>query len=484
MSRSCLIVGNGVVGLMLARQLVRDGFDVTIVGPRQRPGAASLAAGAMLGHFGEVTKDTFACAPATAKFDVGHEATELWPATISDLCAHAGVDPERLKTADDTYVVLNGRGGVLDSENFDAIETALHRAQVAYECGAARDVPGFRPPPSGRALRALRVRDEGAVDGNLLLQLLDSFLAEAQVKMVDGSVEHLLCSDGAVTGVALHDGATIGADLVVVAAGAASARLLETVPGLEIQPMLAGVGTAVVTRRATGTPFESVVRTPNRGGACGLHVVPLGQRREYFGASNILNATPRTSATVATVRVILDQAIAQLDELASMSEIDSVRVGNRPVALDGFPLIGPMSVAGLFVVTGTYRDGLQASPALAVRLSCLLQGEPQPELEPFRPERTPIALRSVEESVEETALHMTSLWVETGGFVPPQMPTRTVTDHFRHQAEEVYRKHGTATVLTPDLVCYLITCEDLSELVPVARYLARRRQAVYAGVAG
>ncbi|MEK5521656.1 FAD-dependent oxidoreductase [Heyndrickxia sp. FSL W8-0423] len=50
-----VVVGNGVLGLSLALSLVRKKLPVALVGESNRPWAASTAAGAMLGCFGEVT---------------------------------------------------------------------------------------------------------------------------------------------------------------------------------------------------------------------------------------------------------------------------------------------------------------------------------------------------------------------------------------------------------------------------------------------
>ena len=55
------IVGNGILGLMTAYELTNrnPSLKVAIVGPADRAGGASQAAGAMLGCFGEITDLTF-----------------------------------------------------------------------------------------------------------------------------------------------------------------------------------------------------------------------------------------------------------------------------------------------------------------------------------------------------------------------------------------------------------------------------------------
>ncbi|MDR0996412.1 MAG: hypothetical protein LBL69_01970, partial [Zoogloeaceae bacterium] len=53
-----LIVGNGILALCTAFRLSRQaapGDEIVLVGPRARPGSATLAAGAMLNVYAEMT---------------------------------------------------------------------------------------------------------------------------------------------------------------------------------------------------------------------------------------------------------------------------------------------------------------------------------------------------------------------------------------------------------------------------------------------
>jgi glycine oxidase len=76
-----VVVGNGVLGLSVAVETVaRDpALRVAVVGPRARPGAASVAAGAMLDCSAEVTGRTGEHPTSQAKFAPAREAARLWP---------------------------------------------------------------------------------------------------------------------------------------------------------------------------------------------------------------------------------------------------------------------------------------------------------------------------------------------------------------------------------------------------------------------
>ena len=48
-----------------------------------------------------------------------------------------------------------------------------------------------------------------------------------------------------------------------------------------------------------------------------------------------------------------------------------VRAGNRPVSLDSYPVIGWTTCPNLYCLSGTYRDGFFASPAIARHVGCV-----------------------------------------------------------------------------------------------------------------
>ena len=287
-----LIVGDGVLGLFLAWELVEQGAgSVTIVAPGDRRGGASRASGAMLGCFAEISKDTLRTDAGRAKFEIGLGAHRMWPEVLASLTEFACDLP--LHTVSDTHVILNTCGGELDSLNFHAMIDALE----PWEEIDADDIPGYNPRTDARALRAIRLPHEGAVHSGHVLTVLDRHLFDRGVIRVAASAGAITTEGDRATGVVLDNGESIAADTIVVAVGAASGELLRTaLPRHEIMPTFSGFGVAMIGRREFGEGFTSVVRSPNRSGACGLHVVPLGEGLEYIGATNFVFAKPRYSS--------------------------------------------------------------------------------------------------------------------------------------------------------------------------------------------
>nr|WP_052499570.1 FAD-dependent oxidoreductase [Streptomyces vietnamensis] len=156
--------------------------------------------------------------------------------------------------------------------------------------------------------------------------------------------------------------------------------------------MVAAEGTAVALR-PTAAPMPPVVlRTPNRAYACGFHAVPQADGTWYLGASAAPALHPGDTPTAGALRFLLDAGLGQLHHGLTGAKVDRVHHGNRPVGLDGHPLLGNAGRPGLWGATGTHLDGLHVSPLIAQELTAgILHGTPSPWLSPWRPDRQPIA---------------------------------------------------------------------------------------------
>jgi glycine oxidase len=109
------VLGNGVVGWSLARALrLQDaGVRVAVVGPPERTGAATLAAGAMLGTFGEVTAATFASPAWREKLELSLQARSLWDDWVAGINEAAAPGPEVTVGRRGTHVILNTRSSAM-----------------------------------------------------------------------------------------------------------------------------------------------------------------------------------------------------------------------------------------------------------------------------------------------------------------------------------------------------------------------------------
>ncbi|WP_156220794.1 FAD-dependent oxidoreductase [Actinomadura litoris] len=138
-----LIIGNGTLGMFLAAELAeREIGSVAVVGPADRSGGGSQAAGAMLGCFGEVTSETLRTAAGRARFEIGIAAHDRWPEVLCRLEEFSPTS-HALQTATDTHVVLNAIGSDLDSINYAAIIDALDVYKKPWKEIEPHDIPGY-----------------------------------------------------------------------------------------------------------------------------------------------------------------------------------------------------------------------------------------------------------------------------------------------------------------------------------------------------
>ena len=474
-----VVVGNGAIGLSLAceiRARARD-VDVVVVGPAHRTGGATHAAGAMLGCFGEVTQPTLASAPGRAKFALARAAHARWSDLLETLEEFARDGEPPLVRAHGTFVIHNARSGRLDDDNLRALLGAVDEFGAA--CERVDSVPGLFPAPDARPLSTYHLADEHGVEARDLLTRLERRADALGARRVDGQVNRILGDSGAATGVELVTGDRLGAGAIAVAAGAYSSPLLDTiVEPFSIQPVLAGAGFACLTTRTRGPGFTSVVRSVNRAGSCGLHVVPLGGGVEYFGATNVVYGAPVLHPHLGVVHFLIDCVIDQLDQSASYSRIVRHLAGNRPVSLDTFPLLGATGVANLWVFTGTYRDGLHASPEIASRAADLLLGGENRFDAWFEPTRRPISLSTVEQSIDEFSAQRISSTFESPTVLSQFMDHEDLADIFRPRAARVYEVLDWDEGLPTDILDHLaMNAPSSDDTLRIATYLRTLREA-------
>ncbi|MFB6612765.1 hypothetical protein ACFCV9_00830 [Streptomyces sp. NPDC056367] len=132
--------------------------------------------------------------------------------------------------------------------------------------------------------------------------------------------------------------------------------------------------------------------------------------------------------------------------------------GNRPLGLDGHPVIGPTTREGLWGAGGTHRDGLHVSPLIATALAQALLApggvchELPGELRPWDPCRTLITDLTREQAATETATHHAALAAESR-MRPPLTGDwpGTLSEAYLRMMEQAYAAMPDGYVPPPDL---------------------------------
>ena len=371
----CCIIGGGIVGLSIARELAGRGLSVRVLARDPRRDTASWAAAGIF-----PPAPCFAgCTPGealTAWSDLLHRhwARDLFDETGIDnglrACGglHLAADADglaRLAADADAWIAKGTRCESLGGAAVAATEPAL---AAAVACGRVAggyllpDETQIRPPRHLEALaRSCGLRG-ATIDHDADVQEIIR-----RGSRIDGVV-------ATVNGVA----ETVRAERYVVAAGAWSGGIAES------------LGLRIATRPIRGQialvhlPRQPLARIVNRGLD---YLVPRDDGRLLVG-STIEDAGFDRTTTRAAIDRLLVIAADLLGDLSG-ARLEQAWAGLRPGSSDGLPSIGRVpSCDNAFVAAGHFRAGLHQSTGTAVMLADLIEGRtPSLDPGPFAPDR-------------------------------------------------------------------------------------------------
>ena len=421
MNFDLVVVGNGAIGHAVAHavSLESPGMSIAVVGKASRPLGASVAAGAMLGAFSEITATLLKSSAGREKLSEALHASRLWPEWLEGL--NQSLPPQHhVRMRPGTFIIHNTVGGTLDSENFDAIHRTLLEKKELFEDVDPQTIPGLNPWAMARPLRALYIPGESSVESDkLLAAYVASATASRAIQLIDDCALSVETSGSRLIGVRTLSNGTLCAGKVVLCNGIGVQALLDQLPPLKrrIPRLFSGGGNSLIFDPAWCYGGKSVqivphvVRTPNRSLACGLHMIPRGDSHVYIGATNYLSLLPWSKPNLSDMHFLIECAIEQLNQDFVWAQLVKWNTGNRPVTVDCCPIIGETSLEGLWVLSGTFRDGLHMSPLLAQQVTREIVYGERSTPQVFRPERPPITM-SRQEAVAEVLKHYQAGWCE------------------------------------------------------------------------
>jgi glycine oxidase len=354
-----LIVGGGVVGCALARELAGRGRRVTLL-ERGQPGeeASGAAAGLLTPQSDFRTPD-----PLLDLALASHRIFPDWARALEEEtgqtveCRRMGVLWCALDEPEETRL----------RDFFWQRERGLEVASV--EAPALARTAGAAVAPEVRA--GLFFADEGAVDPRRLTQALASAARRRGVDVRTGTaVRRFWIEGGRCRGVETESG-RMEAGCVVDAAGAWAGFDQGMAFPVPVEPVR---GQMVELDLGTEAP-GSVLRSD------AVYLVPRVSGRVLVG-STLERVGFRKEVTAGAVRGLLDAAARLLPGIR-LARFVTAWAGLRPGTPDGLPVLGSSPLEGLFFATGHYRHGILLAPITALFLAELLEGGGVPELEPF-----------------------------------------------------------------------------------------------------
>ncbi len=363
-SADVVIVGGGVIGLALARELSSRGADVLVI-ERGRTGTeASWAAAGLL------SAQSDAVAPS-AFFDLALESRDLYPGWTEALAGETGWDAGWRRTG-----VLRCGGEDLLARFAWQIETGLPVERL--------DARGVATCSRGRAAAeiafGLFFPEDAVVHSRQLVGALRRSLDLRGVSIAEGvAVTRFLVERGVCRGVETSSG-TVTCGRVVDAAGA-WANLDPTLPfGIPVEPVR-----GQIVELADDAGLSTVLESEE------VYVVPRSDGRLLVGAT-----VERTGfvkeITAAGVAALLASAIALAPSVAN-ARVTGAWAGLRPGTPDGLPLLGESPVRSLILAAGHFRNGILLAPLTALLIADVVEGGGSRDLSAFSPERfAPAAL--------------------------------------------------------------------------------------------
>jgi glycine oxidase len=355
-----LIVGGGIHGCALARELALRGREVLVL-ERSVPGAeASSAAGGILGPHLEAEHG-----PEFLR--LGRYSLALYPEWVAQLEAESGLDVG--------FVRCGGLRGCFKEEGLRGL-----RGQAQQMAEAGLPARWLSPeaclelePNLGAVLGGIHFPEEAQVDPRRLMAALTVAAAKAGVTFVSDTV---LALDEDKLRVHCASGPR-RAKQVVLAAGAWTT----TLPGTGLSSSCISPARGQMLALQCEQPLAKAVLFSERG-----YVVPrtdgsvlVGSTLEFVGFEK--------AVTLGGIRDITETGLQLLPNL-NAARLSDAWSGFRPWTSDHLPLLGAAARDGLWLSAGHYRNGILLAPASARLLADSMTGEaPALPLGPFSPAR-------------------------------------------------------------------------------------------------
>ncbi|MBI4463186.1 MAG: glycine oxidase ThiO [Acidobacteria bacterium] len=359
-----VVIGGGIIGCTLARQLAGQGMKVAVV-EKGTPGQeASWAAAGMLSPSAEAEK-------GSPLFELSRASLRLYGPLAAELLAETGLDCQY--RTEGTLLLLESeeeRGALLPS-----IEWQRSRGIPIEELSgqALRE----QEPSLADLAAAFYLPEDHQIDNRLLMRALVESCRRRDVELVLGrTVCEVERNGNRASGVRLEDGQLAAAHVINSAGAWAASIQVEGLPPAPIRP----VKGHIIALENPQRPLQHVIRShrcylvPRRDGR-----VIVGSTMEEAGFDKRPRAAPLTQ---------LLQAAQYLCPALEKSAVVEFWAGLRPASADGLPLIGPTALEGYFVALGHFRNGILLAPVTAEILSAwLLSGKTPFAVEALSPQR-------------------------------------------------------------------------------------------------
>jgi len=427
------IIGNGIVGSMSALEVSKMYPQKTILffNP-EKPGGASRAAGAMLNVFGEIDYGKQFDNYQERKILLGIEAQKEWKFFINQ-----NKEFKKIKTADDTIIFCKKNATELEKNCFSEIRrfSNLFNRNDTNKNSKIKKIKKTLPLNCDYSL----IKNEGAIDTKLYFKICNNILKRKKnVYIIKEEVNKILSKNNFYE--IILNKKKIKVKKLIISCGAYSKKLLGTMSH-GIQDTYYGIGTALEIKSkklSNIIPNNTVLRTPNRGSTCGIHIVPRNNDEFYLGAGSNISTSPSLNPRIGTVEYLLTSLKNEISKDFDKDTMNTV-IGFRPMSFDGRPLIGNLNKhKNIFFISGTKRDGLTYAPIIVKSILGWISEDLRYLKEHFHgwePERSPISYGDTDFAVKAYVSN------KLAGLIEHDLVRKKIKTLKEDLANEAYRMH-------------------------------------------
>lgn len=358
-----IVIGAGVAGLSVARELAKLGEKVLILEKDEAGGKASRAAAGTLDPYTEASKET-------PLFQIGLKALEFYPAFLKEIETRAALKTEyeklgfiHLAFTPEDEKVLKGRfewqkkhGLPVEALSQEEVRQKAPMVSPRVRCGFF--YPEIPKVNAGKLTETLlqATRSHG-VEIRTFVKNVSVWMEKKKLKGVKIPEEKL-----AAGAVVLAGGSWTGLD-----------------PELDLEIKVKPVRGQILLLRSTPSLHPRHVLHSNRY----AYIVPWPNGRLLIGSTLEFDAGFEPRVTSEGEQGILERVSEIVDRIQSLP-IESSWAGLRPYVEGGMPVIGPTPISGFFLATGYYRSGILIGP-LAGKLLAegIHSGKFSPLTQPF-----------------------------------------------------------------------------------------------------